>query len=1446
MGDLFDIGKAGISAYKNSLATTGQNIANVGTEGYARRDASIEEISVANADVLTISKTSGLGVRMAGVTRAFDQFLDLQLQSSSSSFSFAKSKSEVLARLENVLIPKSATVSTRIGEFFDGLSNLAQDPSDMNLRTLALSGAKAVSREISNLHSGLTDLRTLTQDTLKLAASEFNSTIENLSNVQNEILGNANKRGAPNILLDQRDKLLSKLSELADISVEYQNNGGVSVSLGQLGEVGILLKGNAFNQVSFELDAHGIKAQLLGPSGVLSNVHFSAGQLAGLVSADYLIGVTASEVDTLAQKFVQELNSIHKTGLDLNGDRGTDLFSLENIIILQAPKNLGNSTLRVEGYSEILAGSELEIEFNDELDTWSVTSTNGAITESFATHLNLHGLTFDVQGTPINGDKFSIKISSGIAANMKVLIVDASKLAATGLHTVTSDLENTGNSELNIGYFDEISESSTNDLTNIFSEIRNAANPIRFNSSGVLGVIENVDFIKEMASLKSQTNLRIFNNISNLSESDNLILEVGDETFQFSLAAVFSELDTTNDLAEILNSGAILSSSQNKSFNDLGLHAVASGTSFVVSSAFQPINENFAEMLSGSLGGVSGAITKQDDGASDLSVFTKEGIQVSGKILSELEEINLLTKENGFSTEAVYRANYLPTLSNEGYAGAVVSRLTPNGLAVVSLSGAGIDDGTSNNVSVFESAEYPTIRTQLTEPLTFITSNGRDALINFDSGMMAGQIAEQISIGLGDLGIGAEASNIVEFSEISDGLLEFELIGDNLESHQISFDVSSSSYMGLVTQINSLSDTTGVNAYLSGDAGIVLKHTQAGDITLKNISLEDGASISVNQLDHFGERLLENSILMADGQHLVVGGNVQVKSSSDFAVSYNGNELNSSDIAFEMGFSNKIFDIENDYTDINFYADYKLDGRYADADNINVVASASQYNLTLSDPVSGDIVSSFDPQNPNDFSSSVISRHLVESMRNMAPSTVFYGSGFTLEDGFPSDGSQIIFAVGEQNYTATLNIDEEIEVQGLIVEFGDLTLSGTDALSKLIAGSHFTISGPEDDRLEVNFEMDGNDIRLMAAVNNGVVSGHGIVFAPTNLSKTTDDFHIDDESSTEIYSRYFSTTVGSNENIGTVFVGLDEYEISYSSDGNSVTWNDGEALPSWMSWSTEFSDDGTQVRIKISTDYDVSRDATLKLTSNSDSQDYGIATVSAQLLLTEDGLRISNIDDQRVKSIVQINSLASEVLSIDGMRGEDLIFISSGVRNPLLIGEVATVEEKATREYSLTINEIDPTSINIFDVPTGHLVGSRSIADDNSTLFQGLSIDFEGVATAGDTFKILMSDTNSDDANNLNKMLKMSLRNSETGEGGYSEFFGQIVSKTGAEIQANQQNLETREAAYQLALDNKGEFTGVDLDTEAARLMEQQQAYQALARVLTTARELLDTLLRSM
>jgi flagellar hook-associated protein 1 FlgK len=75
--------------------------------------------------------------------------------------------------------------------------------------------------------------------------------------------------------------------------------------------------------------------------------------------------------------------------------------------------------------------------------------------------------------------------------------------------------------------------------------------------------------------------------------------------------------------------------------------------------------------------------------------------------------------------------------------------------------------------------------------------------------------------------------------------------------------------------------------------------------------------------------------------------------------------------------------------------------------------------------------------------------------------------------------------------------------------------------------------------------------------------------------------------------------------------------------------------------------------------------------------------------------------------------------------------------------------------------------------------------------------------------------------------------------------YREIVVQVGYNSSAAQRSYEADEAVHEVALNRKSEFSGVDLDTEAARLLEQQQAYQALAKVLSTAKELVDTLLRS-
>ena len=83
-------------------------------------------------------------------------------------------------------------------------------------------------------------------------------------------------------------------------------------------------------------------------------------------------------------------------------------------------------------------------------------------------------------------------------------------------------------------------------------------------------------------------------------------------------------------------------------------------------------------------------------------------------------------------------------------------------------------------------------------------------------------------------------------------------------------------------------------------------------------------------------------------------------------------------------------------------------------------------------------------------------------------------------------------------------------------------------------------------------------------------------------------------------------------------------------------------------------------------------------------------------------------------------------------------------------------------------------------------------------------------------------------------------------KGGYSSRYNDLIIDVGFKSKSSEESLKTASTMYDVAVDRKATFSGVDLDTEAARLIEQQQAYQALAKVLGTAKELVDTLLRSM
>ena len=64
MASLFEIGKTGVQAYRQALSVTGQNIANINTDGYNKRSADISEIAGVTGGPTNVSDSTGLGLSL--------------------------------------------------------------------------------------------------------------------------------------------------------------------------------------------------------------------------------------------------------------------------------------------------------------------------------------------------------------------------------------------------------------------------------------------------------------------------------------------------------------------------------------------------------------------------------------------------------------------------------------------------------------------------------------------------------------------------------------------------------------------------------------------------------------------------------------------------------------------------------------------------------------------------------------------------------------------------------------------------------------------------------------------------------------------------------------------------------------------------------------------------------------------------------------------------------------------------------------------------------------------------------------------------------------------------------------------------------------------------------------------------------------------------------------
>ena len=452
MSDLLQLGANGIRLYQSALKTVSNNIANASTPGYSRQTTVISEATPVPLDRFYV----GTGALVDRIARAYDGAVEASLRDSSSDLSAQGPMIAYTNRVLDIFGSQAVGLTDALDKFFTAAENLSVDPASSTLRTLFLNEAEGLASRFNELSGQVERAADDSQAMIEQDVADLNGLGEQLVRVNQQLGRKLSEDAQPAALLDQRDSILRDMAAIAKLNIETNDAGQVTVKLGGSSDNNLFVTAarsydlsatfatNNAGNVTFTLDATGANRVIAGPS---------SGTLAGAVTfRAQVLQPSTSALDTLAQTFADEVNTIHQQGLDANGNSGGELFSIdpaathvagsisvaltnpatvataESIRVANASTNLSNAYGRIS-YTAQPSVANYQIRFDTDT-TYSIfdsagnqVSNNNAYDASAG--INHDGVTITFSEAPRAGDEFTVAPNTNAAgdnSNLQALI----------------------------------------------------------------------------------------------------------------------------------------------------------------------------------------------------------------------------------------------------------------------------------------------------------------------------------------------------------------------------------------------------------------------------------------------------------------------------------------------------------------------------------------------------------------------------------------------------------------------------------------------------------------------------------------------------------------------------------------------------------------------------------------------------------------------------------------------------------------------------------------------------------------------------------------------------------------------------------------------------------------------------------------------------------------
>lgn len=213
---------SGLTAAARAAETVAQNVANVATDGYGRREIELQSASVGGR---------GAGVRVTGVFRRVDMGLIAARQQADAQSGSASLRATAFARIEsNLGVPGQA------GSLSDGITRLetalasAGSRPDLPVRQQTVLYA---ARDLVALVNGLSDdtqsMRVEADDDIAESVANLNQGLSDIQRLNQDIRLQIGAGRDPNGLLDQRQVLVDRIAALVPLKTLQRDNGQIAL-----------------------------------------------------------------------------------------------------------------------------------------------------------------------------------------------------------------------------------------------------------------------------------------------------------------------------------------------------------------------------------------------------------------------------------------------------------------------------------------------------------------------------------------------------------------------------------------------------------------------------------------------------------------------------------------------------------------------------------------------------------------------------------------------------------------------------------------------------------------------------------------------------------------------------------------------------------------------------------------------------------------------------------------------------------------------------------------------------------------------------------------------------------------------------------------------------------------------------------------------------------------